>query len=197
MNVAEQVADRVSSTVDAAAATLREAADNAGNTIKKTVDVANDDQQVIKVVKQTETSKHRLLRGYRRLGPDACKQLTDIGDLTVLIKKDKRFWYTLQTETIDDVLDLADDGTRSLCNALFLDMFGLSASQYETIKKDFSDPRGQSGIWMKDEGQYAIVVHLPEKAVWYKDKGFWKDMDFWKTAGPAFVVGAATRHMVK
>jgi hypothetical protein len=88
--------------------------------------------------------------------------------LTVLIKQDHPHWYTLRPDTIDDVLELAADGTRSLCSTLLLDLFGLSRAQYEKIVTDFVDPKGSSGVWINKEGHYAIVVHLPDRA-WYDD----------------------------
>ena len=133
-------------------------------------------EKVIMVDRQTDSTKHRLLKGYKRLGPRACNRLGDIRDLVVLIKKDDRFWYTLQGETINDLLELADDDTRSLCSIIFLDLFGLTSWQYRKIKEDMSKFDGESGVWMKDEGEYAIVVRLPGTVQWYLDHRWWKGL---------------------
>jgi len=123
----------------------------------------------ILVTRQSEARTHRLLKGYRRLGSNACKRTAHVERLTVLVKQDRHYWYTLRPDTIDDVLEMAEDGTRSLCSTLLLDLFGLSKTQYAKIVKEFVDPKGSSGVWINKEGHYAIVVHLPGDRAWYDD----------------------------
>lgn len=134
----------------------------------------DEDDNVIAVNARSEAAKRRLLEGYTRLDVDACRRLVDVRDLLVLIKKSNRSWLSLQPETIDDVLELADDGTRSLCRIVFLDLFGLSEYQYKQIVREFADPQAESGVWVKDDGQYAIVVRFPDKEAWYDDSKFKK-----------------------
>jgi len=134
----------------------------------------DEDDNVITVNARSEAAKRRLLEGYTRLDVDACRQIVDVRDLLVLIKKGNRSWLSLQPETIDDVLELADDGTRSLCRIVFLDLFGLSEYQYKQIVREFADPQAESGVWVKDDGQYAIVVRFPDKEAWYDDSKFKK-----------------------
>jgi hypothetical protein len=132
------------------------------------------EDNVVMVDARSEARKRRLLEGYTRLGEDACRRIVDVQDLLVLIKKGGHSWLSLQPETIDDVLELADDGTRSLCRIVFLDLFGLSGSQYNQLVREFANPRSENGVWVKDRGQYAIVVRLPDKEAWYDDSKFKK-----------------------
>jgi hypothetical protein len=140
---------------------------------KKTMS-RDDGDDAITVNARSEAAKRRLLEGYTRLDTDACRRVVDVQDLLVLIKKGDRSWLSLQPETIDDVLELADDGTRSLCRIVFLDLFGLSEYQYKQIVREFADPKAESGVWVKDDGQFAIVVRFPDKEAWYNDSKFKK-----------------------
>jgi hypothetical protein len=129
-------------------------------------------QNVIPVNALTKKKAKALLDGYTRFrgaGCKALKNLQHLKDLFVLLKKENRY-FALQGITVEDLLMQTEESGESLCKVLIYDLFGLSDSQYRTIRKEFAAKEGEYGIFAKDEGQFAIFVNIPGQEPWYNDR---------------------------
>lgn len=121
--------------------------------------------------KRTKENALSLLNGYTRVnGCKALKDLRQVDDLLVLVKRGERY-FTLKGETVDDLLDESEESGESLCSVLLKDFFALSDSQYWRIRKEFTSA-GPSGVFVneQDKSKFAIFVEVPGQEAWYKDK---------------------------
>jgi len=143
---------------------------------------------VIPVSALTKAKAMALLNGYTRVqgGCRALKDLQNLDDLFVLIKKENRY-FTLKGDTVQDLLTQTEDSGESLCRVLIYDLFGLSDAQYRAIRKEFAAD-GEYGVYIKEEGQFAIYVNMPDREAWYNDRRVQKSI----LATGAVGLGAAT-----
>lgn len=121
--------------------------------------------------KRTKENALSLLNGYIRVnGCKALKDLRQVDDLLVLVKRGERY-FTLKGETVDDLLDESEESGESLCRVLLKDFFALSDSQYWRIRKEFTSA-GPSGVFVneQDKSKFGIFVEVPGQEAWYKDK---------------------------
>jgi hypothetical protein len=137
-----------------------------------------ESRNVIPVTALTKKKAMALLDGYTRVqglfgvqgaGCRALKNLQHVKDLFVLIKKENRY-FALQGITVEDLLMQTEESGESLCKVLINDLFGLSESQYRTIRKEFAAKDGEYGIFVKDQGQFGIFVNIPGQEAWYNDR---------------------------
>jgi hypothetical protein len=137
-----------------------------------------ESRNVIPVTALTKKKAMALLDGYTRVqglfgvqgaGCRALKNLQHVKDLFVLIKKENRY-FSLKGITVEDLLMKTEESGESLCKVLIYDLFGLSESQYRTIRKEFAAKDGEYGIFVKDQGQFGIFVNIPGQEAWYNDR---------------------------
>lgn len=126
---------------------------------------------IVPVTKRTKESALSMLSGYTRVdGCKALKDLRNVDDLFVLVKRGERY-FTVKGETVDDLLDQSEGSGESLCNVLLKDFFGLSDSQYRRIRKEFTKA-GSYGVYVnkQDSSKFGIFVDVPGQDAWYRDK---------------------------
>jgi hypothetical protein len=127
----------------------------------------------VKVERVRQDEVRSLLDGYQR-AYNVCGNAPHIDNLTVIVGRGATY-FSLKSDSVDDLLDEVEMGGKSLCRTLVKQMYDLNEYQYLKIKHEFestgnpSDKLATSGVFKKD-GDYVVFFKMPDQEAWYNDE---------------------------
>lgn len=107
-----------------------------------------------------EWNLHAALKGYKRVVLDDVCLHRQINAPTLSVWVNDGEWKKLSKRAVR--LMWKNSGSKSFCQVMLRQFFGLNAVQYQIVKRKFNDPHELSGIYSKDNfTDFIFVADLP------------------------------------